>query len=76
MPYISASIIMQLLTIVLPPLEALRKEGERGQRQITQYTRYGTIVLALFQSTLIARRARERAVRDGRGARARLELPR
>jgi preprotein translocase subunit SecY len=54
MPYISASIIMQLLTIVLPPLEALRKEGERGQRQITQYTRYGTVALALFQSTLIA----------------------
>jgi preprotein translocase subunit SecY len=54
MPYISASIIMQLLTIVLPPLEALRKEGERGQRQITQYTRYGTVALAFFQSTLIA----------------------
>ena len=54
MPYISASIIMQLLTIVLPPLEALRKEGERGQRQITQYTRYGTVALAFFQSSLIA----------------------
>jgi preprotein translocase subunit SecY len=54
MPYISASIIIQLLTIVVPQLEALRKEGEQGQRRITQYTRYGTIVLALFQSFLIA----------------------
>jgi len=54
MPYISASIIMQLLTVVIPPLEALRKEGERGQRQITQYTRYGTIGLSLFQSMMIA----------------------
>jgi preprotein translocase subunit SecY len=54
MPYISASIIIQLLTIVVPQLEALRKEGEQGHRKITQYTRYGTIVLALFQSFLIA----------------------
>jgi len=54
MPYISASIIIQLLTIVVPQLEALRKEGEQGQRKITQYTRYGTIVLALFQGFLIA----------------------
>jgi preprotein translocase subunit SecY len=54
MPYISASIIMQLLTIVVPQLEALRKEGEQGQRKITQYTRYGTIGLALFQGFLIA----------------------
>jgi preprotein translocase subunit SecY len=54
MPYISASIIMQLLTVVLPPLEALKKEGEQGQRKITQYTRYGTVVLSLFQSMLIA----------------------
>lgn len=54
MPYISASIIMQLLTIVVPQLEALRKEGEQGQRKITQYTRYGTIALALFQGFLIA----------------------
>ena len=55
MPYISASIIIQLLTIVVPQLEELRKEGEQGQRRITQYTRYGTIVLALFQGFLIAR---------------------
>jgi preprotein translocase subunit SecY len=54
MPYISASIIMQLLTIVVPQLEALRKEGEAGQRKITQYTRYGTIALALFQGFLLA----------------------
>jgi preprotein translocase subunit SecY len=54
MPYISASIIMQLLTVVVPQLEALKREGEQGQKKITQYTRYGTIVLALFQSFLIA----------------------
>jgi preprotein translocase subunit SecY len=50
MPYISASIIMQLLTIVLPQLEALKKEGQAGRRKITQYTRYGTVVLATFQA--------------------------
>ena len=50
MPYISASIIMQLLTYVLPSLEQLKKEGEAGRRKITQYTRYGTLGLALFQS--------------------------
>jgi preprotein translocase subunit SecY len=50
MPYISASIIMQLLTAVVPSLEQLKKEGEAGRRKITQYTRYGTLVLALFQS--------------------------
>lgn len=54
MPYISASIIMQLLTVVIPSLEALKREGERGQRQISQYTRYFTIVLATFQSMLLA----------------------
>ncbi|HTN48567.1 MAG TPA: preprotein translocase subunit SecY [Burkholderiaceae bacterium] len=50
MPYISASIIMQMLTYVLPSLEALRKEGESGRRKITQYTRYGTLGLAVFQA--------------------------
>jgi len=50
MPYISASIIVQLMTAVYPPLEALRKEGEAGRRKITQYTRYGTLGLALFQA--------------------------
>jgi preprotein translocase subunit SecY len=54
MPYISASIIMQLMTYVVPPLEALKKEGESGRRKITQYTRYGTLGLALFQSIGIA----------------------
>jgi preprotein translocase subunit SecY len=48
MPYISASIIMQLMTTVSPQLEQLRKEGEVGRRKITQYTRYGTLFLALF----------------------------
>jgi len=50
MPYISSSIIMQLLTVVSPSLEALKKEGESGRRKITQYTRYGTVVLATFQA--------------------------
>jgi preprotein translocase subunit SecY len=50
MPYISASIIMQLLTVAVPSLEAIKKEGEAGRRKITQYTRYGTVGLALFQS--------------------------
>ena len=54
MPYISASIIMQLLTYVLPTFEQLKKEGEGGRRKITQYTRYGTLGLALFQSMGIA----------------------
>jgi preprotein translocase subunit SecY len=54
MPYISASIIMQLMTYVVPSLEALKKEGESGRRKITQYTRYGTLLLALFQSLGIA----------------------
>jgi len=54
MPYISASIIMQLLTYVVPTFEQLKKEGEAGRRKITQYTRYGTLALALFQSLGIA----------------------
>jgi preprotein translocase subunit SecY len=54
MPYISASIIMQLMTYVLPAFEQLKKEGEAGRRKITQYTRYGTLGLALFQSLGIA----------------------
>ncbi|MCG7372957.1 preprotein translocase subunit SecY [Pseudomonas luteola] len=51
MPYISASIIMQLLTAISPQLEQLKKEGESGRRKISQYTRYGTLVLALVQAT-------------------------
>src|SRR3972149_4708792 len=54
MPYISASIIMQLMTVVSPTLEALKKEGESGRRVITQYTRYGTVALATFQGLGIA----------------------
>jgi preprotein translocase subunit SecY len=54
MPYISASIIMQLMTAVSPQLEALRKEGQAGQRKITQFTRYATVFLALFQATGIS----------------------
>ena len=50
MPYITASIILQLMTVVIPKLEALQKEGESGQQKITQYTRYFTVVLALLQS--------------------------
>ncbi len=54
MPYISASIILQLLTVVWPYLEKLSKEGELGRRKITQYTRYGTVVLSIIQSLGIA----------------------
>ncbi len=54
MPYISASIIMQMMTAVIPRLEQLKKEGEAGRRKITQYTRYGTVVLATFQALGIA----------------------
>ena len=54
MPYISASIIMQLMTVASPQLESLKKEGEAGRRKITQYTRYGTVALALFQGMGIA----------------------
>ncbi len=54
MPYISASIIMQLMAVVVPTLEAIKKEGESGRRKITQYTRYGTVVLALTQAVGIS----------------------
>ncbi len=54
MPYISASIIMQLMTVASPALEALKKEGQAGQHKISQYTRYGTVVLAFFQALGIA----------------------
>ncbi len=50
MPYISASIIMQLMTVVIPAMEQLKKEGESGRRKISQFTRYGTVVLATFQA--------------------------
>ena len=54
MPYISAAIIMQLLSVVHPKLEQLKKEGEQGRRKITQYTRYGTVLLATFQALGVA----------------------
>src|SRR3954471_8325397 len=54
MPYISASIILQLLTVVFPYLERLSKEGEAGRRKITQYTRYGTVGLSIVQGTMIS----------------------
>ncbi len=54
MPYISASIILQLLTVVIPQLEKLAKEGEEGRRKIIQYTRYGTVVLSIIQTFFIA----------------------
>lgn len=54
MPYISASIIMQMMSAVIPTLEQLKKEGESGRRKITQYTRYGTVLLATFQAVGIA----------------------
>ena len=54
MPYISASIILQLLTVIWPYLERLSKEGELGRRKITQYTRYGTILISVVQSLGIA----------------------
>src|ERR1700754_1028803 len=55
MPYISASIIMQLLAVVSPTLEQLKKEGESGRRKINQYTRYGTVVLSALQAIGIAK---------------------
>ncbi len=58
MPYITASIIIQLLTVVIPRLEALRKEGQSGQAKLTQYTRYLTVGLAILQSTGIVALAR------------------
>jgi len=58
MPYITASIIMQLLAVVIPKLEELKREGEQGRRKITQYTRYGTVGLALLQATGLVTLAR------------------
>jgi preprotein translocase subunit SecY len=58
MPYITASIMMQLLTVVIPRLEELQREGEQGRRQITQYTRYVTVGLALLQATALVTLAR------------------
>jgi preprotein translocase subunit SecY len=60
MPYITASIILQLLTVVIPRLESLKKEGQAGQAKITQYTRYLTLALAILQATGIVALARSR----------------
>ena len=54
MPYISVAIILDLLKVASPYLDELYKEGEAGRRKITQYTRYGTVLLAVFQGTMIA----------------------
>ena len=65
MPYISASIILQLLTLVWPYLEKLSKEGDLGRKKITQYTRYGTVILAVIQSASIAVFLQSQTVADG-----------
>src|SRR3546814_14810215 len=65
MPYITASIILQLLVVVIPRLEALKKEGQAGQTKITQYTRYLTLALALLQGTGIVALARSRQLLQG-----------
>ena len=62
MPYITASIILQLLVVVIPRLEALKKEGQAGQTKITQYTRYLTLALAVLQATGIVALARSGAL--------------
>ena len=71
MPYISASIIVQLMASMVPTLQALKKEGEAGRKKINQYTRYGTVFLATFQAYGLAHRPRGR----GHGARPGLVLP-
>ena len=71
MPYISASIIFQLLQAVVPYFEKLAKEGEEGRKKITQYTRYGTVVLALIQSFGMAVGLEQHGRRHRRRPRAR-----
>ena len=71
MPYITASIILQLLTVVIPRLETLKKEGQAGQAKITQYTRYLTIGLAILQSTGYIELARTGTLFHGCGMRQR-----
>ncbi len=65
MPYITASIILQLLTVVIPRLEALKKEGQAGTAKITQYTRYLTVALAILQGTGLVATARSGALFNG-----------
>ena len=66
MPYVSASIILQLLTVVVPKLEAWSKEGEIGRRKITRYTRYLTLVIAVFQATGLALLLKSQSTSTGR----------
>src|SRR6266566_3254545 len=68
MPYITASIILQLLTVVIPRLETLKQEGQAGQAKITQYTRYLTVGLAVLQSTGYVELARSGTLFNGCGA--------
>src|SRR6266566_7229937 len=68
MPYITASIILQLLTVVIPRLETLKQEGQAGQAKITQYTRYLTVGLALLQSTGYVELARSGTLFNGCGS--------
>ena len=68
MPYITASIILQLLTVVIPRLETLKQEGQAGQAKITQYTRYLTVGLAILQSTGYIELARSGTLFNGCGA--------
>src|SRR5664279_1189795 len=70
MPYITASIIVQLLTVVIPPFEALKKEGQSGTARLTQYTRYLTIGLAILQSTGLIALARQPGQLFGSGCSA------
>src|SRR5262249_56653791 len=63
MPYVSSSIILQLLAVVIPKLEELRKEGEEGRRVITRYTRYGTVALAVIQGFLMGTALQDGPVR-------------
>jgi preprotein translocase subunit SecY len=67
MPYISTSIILQLLTEVYAPLKQLKNEGQAGQRKITQYTRYGTVLLAIFQGYMMTNGLRAMAASNGHG---------
>lgn len=68
MPYISSSIILQLMTVLVPTLERLSKEGEQGRKKITQYTRYGTIVLSVVQGTFIASNLESVTLEGGQSA--------
>jgi len=79
MPYISASIILQLLTVIWPYLEKLSKEGEVGRKKIVQYTRYGTVLLSLIQGLGIAlwvESLNRAGGADSRSCRTRVQVPR